>query len=93
VKYKDVNGDGVINGMDERPIGYRQDSTPIFNYGFNFSFLWKGFDLAFDLAGGALSTWYQEWEQRNPFHDGVTTLSIIWRTLGISQISGMRIVS
>jgi len=70
VKYKDVNGDRVINGMDERPIGYRQDSTPIFNYGFNFSFLWKGFDLAFDLAGGALSTWYQEWEQRNPFHDG-----------------------
>ncbi|MBK5196132.1 MAG: SusC/RagA family TonB-linked outer membrane protein, partial [Proteiniphilum sp.] len=70
VKYKDVNGDGVINGMDERPIGYRQDSTPIFNYGFNFSFLWKGFDLAFDLTGGALNTWYQEWEQRNPFHDG-----------------------
>jgi len=70
VKYKDVNGDGVINGMDDRPIGYRQDSTPIFNYGFNFSFLWKGFDLAFDLTGGALNTWYQEWEQRNPFHDG-----------------------
>ena len=20
--YKDVNGDGIINGMDERPIGY-----------------------------------------------------------------------
>lgn len=70
VKYKDVNGDGVINWLDERPIGYRQDSTPIFNFGFNFSFLWKGFDLAFDLTGGALSTWYQEWEQRNPFHDG-----------------------
>jgi TonB-linked outer membrane protein, SusC/RagA family/TonB-dependent outer membrane receptor, SusC/RagA subfamily, signature region len=70
VKYKDINGDGVINGMDERPIGYRQDSTPLFNYGFNFSFLWRGFDLAFDLTGGALNTWYQEWEQRNPFHDG-----------------------
>lgn len=70
IKYKDINGDGVINHMDERPIGYRQDSTPIFNYGFNFAFMWKGFDLAFDLTGGALSTWYQEWEQRNPFHDG-----------------------
>ena len=22
IKYKDVNGDGIINGMDERPIGY-----------------------------------------------------------------------
>ncbi len=70
IKYKDLNGDGVINGMDERPIGYRQDSTPILNFGLNFSFQWKGFDLAFDLTGGALSTWYQEWEQRNPFHDG-----------------------
>ncbi len=70
VKYKDINGDGVINWMDERPIGYRQDSTPILNFGFNFLFMWRGFDLAFDLTGGALSTWYQEWEQRNPFHDG-----------------------
>ncbi len=70
VKYVDVNGDGTINWLDERPIGYRQDSTPIFNFGFNFYFKWKGLDLAFDLTGGALSTWYQEWEQRNPFHDG-----------------------
>lgn len=70
VKYKDINGDGVINGMDERPIGYRQDSTPILNFGLNFAFMWRGFDLSFDLTGGALSTWYQEWEQRNPFHDG-----------------------
>ncbi|WP_019539923.1 SusC/RagA family TonB-linked outer membrane protein [Proteiniphilum sp. X52] len=70
IKYKDVNGDGVINGMDERPIGYRQDSTPVLNFGLNFSFLWRGFDLAFDLTGGGMSTWYQEWEQRNPFHDG-----------------------
>src|SRR5690606_9950052 len=25
---------------------------------------------AFDLTGGGLFTFYQEWEQRNPFHDG-----------------------
>ncbi|MGI6074588.1 MAG: SusC/RagA family TonB-linked outer membrane protein [Fermentimonas sp.] len=70
IKYKDVNNDGVINWLDERPIGYRQDSTPILNFGMNFYFMWKGFDLAFDLTGGGLSTWFQEWEQRNPFHDG-----------------------
>lgn len=70
IKYRDVNGDGVINGMDERPIGYRQDETPILNFGMNFSFMWKDFDLSFDLTGGGMSTWYQEWEQRNPFHDG-----------------------
>ncbi len=56
--------------MDERPIGYRQDSTPILNFGLNFAFQWRGFDLAFDLTGGGMNTWYQEWEQRNPFHDG-----------------------
>ena len=68
IKYKDINGDGIINGMDARPISYRQESTPIFNYGFNFSFLWKGFDLAFDLTGGALYTWPQVGEQRYPFY-------------------------
>ena len=35
IKYKDINGDGVINEMDERPIGCRRDATPIFNYGIN----------------------------------------------------------
>ncbi|MBN2661001.1 MAG: TonB-dependent receptor [Tannerellaceae bacterium] len=70
IKYKDQNGDKVINGMDERPIGYRQGSTPVLNMGMNFSFGYKGFDLAFDLTGGALASWRQDWEQRNPFHDG-----------------------
>lgn len=70
IKYKDVNGDGVINGMDERPIGFREGSTPVINYGLNFAFGWKGFDLAFDLTGGALGSWFQDYEQRNPFHDG-----------------------
>lgn len=26
--YKDVNGDGIINGMDERPIGYPEGWAP-----------------------------------------------------------------
>src|SRR5690606_13208669 len=36
-KYVDQNGDGVITGLDERPIGYRQGSTPVLNFGLNFS--------------------------------------------------------
>ncbi|MDR0698271.1 MAG: TonB-dependent receptor [Tannerella sp.] len=70
IKYKDINGDKVINGLDERPIGYRQDSTPTLNFALNFGAAWRGFDFAFDLTGGGMSSWYQEWEQRNPFHDG-----------------------
>jgi len=65
-----VNGDGVINSMDERPVGYREGATPVLNWGLNFAFGWKGFDLSFDLTGGALASWYQDYEQRNPFHDG-----------------------
>lgn len=70
LKYKDVNNDGVINAMDKRPIGYRQGSTPIVNFGFNFAFEWKGFDLAFDLTGSAMNSWRQLYEQKFPFHDG-----------------------
>lgn len=70
VKYKDQNGDGVINGLDERPIGYRQNSTPALNFGLNFSLAYKGFDLALDFSGGGMFTFYKEWEMRNPFHDG-----------------------
>lgn len=70
VKYVDQNGDGVINHLDERPIGYRQGSTPILNFGLNFAFGYKGFDLALDFSGGGMYTFYKEWEMRNPFHDG-----------------------
>lgn len=70
VKYKDVNGDGIINGLDQLPIGYNRTGTPILNYGINLGVQWKGFDLAVDFTGGWGYTWYQESEQRNPFHDG-----------------------
>ena len=69
-KYKDANGDNQINGMDYRPIGYNLDATPILNFGLNFAATWKGFDLAFDLTGGAFNSWLQDSEQRNPFHGG-----------------------
>lgn len=70
VKYKDVNGDGMINGMDQRPIGYRQGSTPIFNFGINLNMSWKNFDLAVDFTGASGYTFEQNWESKNPFHDG-----------------------
>lgn len=69
IKYADLNGDGVINNMDERPIGYREDATPILNFGLNFAFNYKGFDLAFDFSGTAFSSWYQRWEQAVPFQN------------------------
>lgn len=70
LKYEDVNGDNVINHMDWRPIGFRQGSTPILNFGINMSFAWKNFDLAMDFTGATGYTFEFNWEARNPFHDG-----------------------
>lgn len=71
IKYKDINNDGVINGMDERPIGYRdEDSTPLLNFGINLAAQYKGFDLSMDFAGATGYSFFYEWELRNPFHDG-----------------------
>jgi len=69
IKYKDLNGDGVINHLDERPIGYRQDATPVINFGLNFAFAYKNFDLAMDFSGGGMYTFYKEWEMRTPFQN------------------------
>jgi TonB-linked SusC/RagA family outer membrane protein len=41
-KYKDINGDGVINDADQTAIG---TPYPIFTGGFNNDFTYKGFDL------------------------------------------------
>lgn len=70
IKYKDVNGDKVINEMDQRPIGYTEGSLPAFNFGLNFAFQWKGFDLAMDFTGASCTTWTQDRELRVPFTNG-----------------------
>lgn len=83
IKYKDINGDGVINGMDERPIGYRQDATPIMNYGINLALNWKGIDLAIDFSGSFFSTYFQQWEQARAFQNNANNpqwlLADSWR--------------
>lgn len=68
--YKDVNGDGVINSMDDRPIGYRQGATPYLNYNFNFNFSWKDFDLALTFTGADFASFLMSYEMVDPLHDG-----------------------
>lgn len=70
IKYVDQNGDGVINAMDQRPIGYKEGSTPVLNFGLNVSCAWKGFDLGLDFSGAAMNTWNQTLIQRIPFNNG-----------------------
>lgn len=68
--YKDVNGDGVINGMDERPIGYPTGWAPIMSFGGRIGLNWKGIDMNVDFSGGAVQSWFQDYELRNAFHGG-----------------------
>ena len=43
IKYKDLNGDGVIDENDRSPIG---TTKPLFFYGVNIGGSWKGFDFS-----------------------------------------------
>ena len=49
IKYKDINGDNIIDAYDQVAIGYTD--VPQINYGFGFSAGWKGFDLSLFFQG------------------------------------------
>lgn len=49
VKFRDINGDGVINEYDKIAIG--RTHVPEINYGFGLSTLWKGLDVSFFFQG------------------------------------------
>jgi TonB-linked SusC/RagA family outer membrane protein len=68
-KYEDVNGDKIINGMDQRPIGYAQGAQPYMSFGINGSVGWNGFTLRFDFAGAAMQSYLRDWELRYPFQN------------------------
>lgn len=68
--YKDVNNDCVINGMDERPIGFPEGWAPILSFGGNIGLEWKGIDLNIDFSGGAMQGWRQNYELTNAYHNG-----------------------
>lgn len=54
IKYKDVNGDGVVNGGDVCAIG--ATSTPNLIYGLGTSVQWKNFDFNLHFQGAGKST-------------------------------------
>lgn len=76
--YKDQNGDGIINGLDERPIGYQPEQLPYISFGINTSFEWKGIDLKADFAGAAGQSYHMCWEVAFPFQgDGNSTAYLL----------------
>lgn len=49
IKYKDINGDGIINDNDRIPMGY--PTVPEIQYGFGLSSGYKSFDFSFFFQG------------------------------------------
>jgi TonB-linked SusC/RagA family outer membrane protein len=65
LKYKDVNGDGVISAADRTMIG---NPTPDFTYGGSFNLKYKGFDLGVDVNGVYGNEVYRNWgSTESPF--------------------------
>ena len=81
--FEDANNDGIINGLDQRVLGYAQGANPYASFGFNTQFGYKGITLAIDLAGANMQTYYREFEAQIPFQNngaGVAYLiSDAWR--------------
>lgn len=58
LKYKDINGDGVINTDDRTMIG---NPTPDFSYGGAIQFTYKQFNVGIDFNGVYGNEVYREW--------------------------------
>ncbi|OJV33282.1 MAG: SusC/RagA family protein [Bacteroidales bacterium 36-12] len=56
IKYKDVNGDGVIDNKDVVPIGHT--TVPSFVYGAGLSLQWRSFDFNMLLQGAGMVDFY-----------------------------------
>lgn len=65
IKYKDINGDEIINELDRVPIGY--PTTPEINYGFGLSMGYKNFDFSFFFQGSGRSSFWISAEAMAPF--------------------------
>ena len=69
IKYKDVNGDGVINDYDKVPLNY--SNTPQIQYGFATEFKWKNWDLSVLFEGVARVTYFSGGNGVYPFEGKV----------------------
>ena len=65
IKYKDINGDGLINTDDIVPIGF--PTVPEIIYGTGFSMGYKAFDVSLFFQGSARSSFFIDANSITPF--------------------------
>jgi TonB-linked SusC/RagA family outer membrane protein len=82
--YADINGDKIIDGLDQRPIGYAvgsnsyntiygyqtssSGSMPYMSFGLNGSFDYKGVNLVLDFAGATMQSFIRTGDIKVPFN-------------------------
>lgn len=67
IKYRDVNNDGVINSLDQVPIGF--PTRPEIVYGFGASVGFEGFDFSMFFQGLANESFWIDYNKVSPFFD------------------------
>jgi TonB-linked SusC/RagA family outer membrane protein len=65
IKFRDVNGDGVITDLDQVPIGF--PTNPEIVYGFGVQTKYKGVDFSFFFQGSARSSFWIDPRATAPF--------------------------
>ena len=65
IKYKDINGDGLINSDDEVPLKYSY--VPQIQYGFATDFNWKNFNVSVLFEGVSRVTYFKGGNMYRPF--------------------------
>ena len=70
IKYKDVNGDGVVNSDDVVPLKYSY--VPQIQYGFATEFNWKNFNVSVLFEGVSRVTYFRGGNMYQPFSGSKT---------------------
>ncbi|MEP1489450.1 MAG: TonB-dependent receptor [Algibacter sp.] len=75
IKYKDINGDGLIDDNDQVAIG--RPTSPEIIYGFGITTGYKGFDFSFFFQGSAQSSFFIDSEAIAPFVGRRNALQVV----------------
>jgi TonB-linked SusC/RagA family outer membrane protein len=65
IKYRDINNDGVINGIDMVPIGYPTDPEIVYSIGISTGY--KAFDFSCFFQGSARQSFWLDVDATAPF--------------------------
>ena len=71
LKYKDMNGDGIVNNDDRVPVSYKE-MFPLFSYGFGGSFTYKKLSVGVLFRGTGKMEYYRCGNVRDDGKGGVT---------------------